>query len=576
MKIGEIQYEKLRGELLSQLKADERFKDFNFEASGISTLLNILAYNTHYLGQYMFAVNNESSIDTAQTRQSVYSKARGLGYTPKGMKSSIVEVVFKTVVDKFPYDGYVTLHAGKGIQGSSVRESKQRNFTNIDNIYLYDWKKLPNGKFEFHSKPTLIYEGEHRFWEFVVDTSVKYQSFVIKDPTIDIDTLRVFVKDSDKDDGKQFYFNYSMFDIDHKSNCFYTSVTHDGFVEVHFGANVFGKQPTDGQIIHCQYMSTSGEMGNGCTTFILPGYTIETNEVSNSGSDGESIETTRFNAINHFKAQNRLITPDDYRSVILQHFRNIQAINVWRGEDNYIKQYGKIFVSVKPYYTDKLSDGAKRSIVAKLVDRTKQLGADPVFVDPNFIECDIEVFIATNMSHSSVSIEKVKDEALQAVNQYDTEQLNVFGNSLSDVELNDRIRKASVHIDSSYTRKKLRKRTTVDLHGIGTNTLFFGNTVVPGSVTASYTHNNYNVSITDEDGVLFALLQYTTAEGALVEKEVQIGTIDYKRGSLEFTHPLKQAGYTEVEFTITPSKPDIYSVFNNIVRIANVRIANEQ
>lgn len=575
MKIGEIEYNKVREQILAHLKSDERFKDFNFDGSGISTIINILAYQAHYLGQYMYAVNNESSIDSARTMQSVYSKARGLGYTPKGKKSAIVEVIFKTVVDKFPYDGFIILHSGKKISGTSSRESKHRNFTNVDNVYLYDWVERDDGKFEFSSKPTIIYEGDNAVWEFEVDSSIKYQNFIIKDELIDIDTLRIFIKDSDDDEGVQYYHNTSMFDIDHKTNCFYTSVTHDGFVEVFFGNNVFGKQPTDGQIIHCTYMRTSGEMGNGCTEFTLAGYTIETNEISNSGSEGESLETTKFNAMNHFKAQNRLITTDDYRSIIMQHFRNIQAINVWRGEDNYIKQYGKIFISVKPYHVDKLSDGAKREIIKKIIDKTKQLGANPVFVDADFIECDIEVFLTTPLSNNSVSIEKINDIALKAVQQYDDEQLNVFSNSLSDVELNDRVRKSSSYISSSYTRKKLRKSSLIDLNGIGTNILFFGNTLLPNSVSASYTDNAYSIKLHDNNGLMYATISTVSNEGIEVNKIVEVGKVDYKTGTIEFTHPVKGKGAKRVEFTVTPSKPDIYSLFNNIVRISKVRIANE-
>lgn len=573
MNINEIDYEHVKAQLKSFLKNHEKFKDFNFEASGISTLINLLAYNTHYLGAYMFAVNNESSIDSAQSRQSIYSKSRGLGYTPKGMKSSIVEVVFKTEVEQFPREGFVILHAGKGIIATSNRESKQRTFTNVDNVYLYDWVKLPNGNFEFRSKPTIIYEGSFVEWEFVVDRSIKYQHFIIKDDTIDIDTLRVFVKTSDSDEGEQFHHAHSMFDINHSSKCFYTSITQDGFVEIFFGNDVFGEQPADGRIITCKYMSTIGELGNGCTHFKLPGFIVEAAEVSNSGSDGETLETTRFNAINHFKAQNRLITPDDYRSLIMQHFRNIQAINVWRGEDNYIKQYGKIFVSVKPHYTDKLSDSAKRHITQKLVDKTKQLGADPVFVDADFIECDIDIILTTALNNSSVSVELVNDKAIKAAQQYNDNQLNVFNNSLSDVELNDRIRRSSSYIQSSFTRKKLRKICEVDLSGISSNRIYFGNSIVAGSVNAKYQHNGYTFTLSDVDGVINCNVAYTRSDGVEISKYMNCGTVDYKEGLIEFTHQSEQQGFANVEFTVTPKNPDINSTFNNIVRISNLRIA---
>ena len=359
MKIAEIDYANYRERLKSQLKADERFKDINFEASGVSTILNLLAYNSHYLGSYMFMLNNESSIDTAQTIQSVYSKARGLGYTPKLMKSATVECIVKCEVDKFPSNGYITLHKGKSITGIADRSAETRTFVNVDDVFLYDYEK--NGdKWVFSSSLTTLTEGQNRSWEFIVDSSVKYQPFVIKDKTIDVDSLRVYVKSSDDDDGTIYNKANNVFEVNTSSKVHYTSVTHDGYIEVFFGANVFGYQPDDGMIIRCEYVSSSGELGNGCQQFLFPGFTFHPTEQSNSGSNGENIESTRFNAITQYRAQNRLLTPDDYRSLVLSYFRNLQAINVWRGEDNFKKQYGKVFISVKPYYADKLSTSAKK------------------------------------------------------------------------------------------------------------------------------------------------------------------------------------------------------------------------
>lgn len=573
MKIDKIDYESVRSQLKARLKADPRFQDFDFEASGIATIINLLAYNTHYLGQYMYAVNNESCIATANTRQAVYSKARGLGYTPKGKKSALAEVVIKQDLDVFPAAGFVTLHAGKTINGTSSRSSVTRTFTNVDNVYLYNWERTANGKYRFTSAPVIIYEGQWATWEFVADASVVYPQFVIRDPSIDIDTLRIFVRNSDTDDGQEYYHAHSSMDIDAHTRAFYTTLTHDGYVEVFFGADVFGRQPSDGQIITCRYMSTTGEDGNGCDTFTLPGFIVEAKETSNSGSNGENLESTRFNAINHFRSQNRLITPDDYRSMILRYFRNIQAVNVWRGEDNYRKQYGKIFISIKPHYADKLSWSAKKEINRKLLTHTKRLGADPVFVDPEFIDCHVELVLQTIENKASISVESVHDKAIAAVVKYDEEFLNVFGNTLSDVEMNDRVRKSSSHILSSFARKTLHKKQQIDITGIASNTVFFGNKLVPGTISSNISTDYINYSVFDKDGVLYA----TSLN--LKDNVTKIaGSVDYATGTIEYTHPDKlnrNDRYKEIAFSAVPKNADILSTFNNIVRITNVRIADE-
>lgn len=567
MRISEIDYNNYRERLKSFLAKDERFKDINFEASGVSTILNLLAYNTHYLGSYMFMLNNESSIDTAQTIQSVYSKARSLGYTPRLMKSATVECVIKCEVDKFPTSGYITLHKGKSITGIVSRSSETRTFVNVDDVFLYDYEKVGD-KWLFCSKPTTLTEGENRTWEFVVDSSVMYQPFIIKDKTIDIDSLRVYVKSSDSDSGILYNRAKNVFEVTTHSKVHYTSVTHDGYVEVFFGADVFGKQPEDGMIVHCDYVSSTGELGNGCQQFLLPGFTIHATEQSNSGSNGESIDSTRFNAVTQYRSQNRLLTPDDYRSLVLSYFRNIQAINVWRGEDNYRKQYGKVFISVKPYYADKLSNSAKKEIERKLLEDSKRLGAEPVFIDPEFIECDVEIVLSTNVADYSVGVSEMQESAIKAATKFSNDSLNIFGNTLSDVELNDRIRKSHEGILSSYTRKTFRKTIEVSLASSTINHVFFGNAIVEGSVEFQYSDNHYNWECHDEQGKIFA--KTTNVSKQIVK---QIGSVDYVTGDVSFTIPYNTNARQSIQIKCTPQNPDVVSSFNNIVRLATIRIA---
>lgn len=571
MNIERIDYNRLRDKLKSFLKSDPKFKDFNFEASGLSTLINMLAYNGHYMGAYAFMLQNESSIDSAQTQQSIYSKSRGLGYTPRRMKSATAEVVITQEVSTFPSNGYIIFHKGKNIAGVSSRTANNRYFSTMDDVYLYDYKKTAVG-WLFSSAPTVITEGTLQNWDFMVDSSIMYQSFIIKDETIDIDSLRVYIKNSESDDGVQYFNSASIFEVDKNSNVFYSTITHDGFVEIYFGGDIFGKQPSDGQIIHAEYISASGEDGNGCTTFTFPGFEILPNEVSNSGSNGESLETTRFCAINNFKAQNRLFLPDDYRSIILSHFRNLQAINVWRGEDHYQKQYGKVMISIKPHFADRLSNSAKSEIETRLLDSSKKLGAEPMFIDPDFIECYVDLVLTTDINKTSTSIISVQNKAIDAVKAYDNNALNVFDNTLSDVELNDQVRKSSTYIKSSYTRKTLKKKQTINRGSNGVNTVFFGNALEPKSISSSLSVGIYNFKLYDDgSGNIWA-------DDLTVKNPIHklIGKVNYDNGNIQYQYPVANyKGSEDAEWTVTPSNADIRSTFNNIIRIARVRIVDE-
>ena len=63
-------------------------QDYDFEASGLSNILDVLAYNTHVNGLTTNFALNESFLGTAQLRSSVVSLATGIGYVPDTMTSA--------------------------------------------------------------------------------------------------------------------------------------------------------------------------------------------------------------------------------------------------------------------------------------------------------------------------------------------------------------------------------------------------------------------------------------------------------------------------------------------------------
>nr|DAM80105.1 MAG TPA: Baseplate wedge protein [Caudoviricetes sp.] len=566
-----IDYKGYRQGLKDFLKADPKYADYDFEAGGIATLLNILAYNAHNFGVYAYMLNNESSIDSAQLQQSVFSKARGLGYLPKGIRASRVEAVVKQTVDTFPTNGFLVMHKWKTITGKSQRTSETRRFSNPDDVYLYDYTRNPNGSYTFHSKPAILQEGVKREWKFKLNESVQYQRFVIKDKTMDIDSLRVYIRKSEDDDGEQYCLADSVFNTTSQSRVFYITTTADGYYEIYFGNNVFGKKPAHDDLIVAEYLSTTGEQGNGCNEFTLSGFTLETTETSSGGSDGESLETVRFNALNHFRRQNRLFHEEDYKSAILSRFRNVQAVNVWGGEEHWQKTYNRVFLSIKPYYADKLSSSAKDDIRNSVLESAKRLGAHPVFVDPEFIECEIDVVLIVDMDKTSSSYGEVSNAAIDAVRQYNDRHLNVFDTYLSDVALNQAIVNAHQGIKSSYTRKRLKKAVTIARNNTGKTAVYFGNAIQPKSLAATAQYGIYEFNIYDDgNGTIYA---DADAEHPIHEA---IGTIDYATGLIYLRYPTTAyTGNETIQLTVTPKHPDVASALNNIVRITKTRVIDE-
>ena len=80
LRVTELDFDNIKDNLKTFLKAQTEFKDYDFEGSGMSVLLDTLAYNTHYLGFNANMLANEMFLDSASIRSSVVSHAKTLGY----------------------------------------------------------------------------------------------------------------------------------------------------------------------------------------------------------------------------------------------------------------------------------------------------------------------------------------------------------------------------------------------------------------------------------------------------------------------------------------------------------------
>ena len=83
LRVTELDFDTIKTNLKAFLKQQNEFTDYDFEASGLNVLLDILAYNTHYNAYYLNMVANEAFMDTAVLRSSVVSHAKNLGYVPQ-------------------------------------------------------------------------------------------------------------------------------------------------------------------------------------------------------------------------------------------------------------------------------------------------------------------------------------------------------------------------------------------------------------------------------------------------------------------------------------------------------------
>lgn len=581
--VQSLNFDDIKKNLKEFLKGNPRYKDFNFEASGINVLLNTLAYQTHYIGYFVKMLLDEAFVDSAHSRQALLSHAKRTGYIPKNRKAASAEVVLtvNTTLAQEPASRSISLDRGETFR-SANSQADARVFSVLDGTSITS--RIVNGSdVQYISEPLTIYEGILKTWNFLADGDVVNQRFIIRDPNVDIDTIRVRVRENAlATNSVEFKRADDIADLDPTSNVFFVSTDENGFYQIFFGNDVFGVQPSNGNAIEVTYISTNGESGNGARTFTFnqPGgwpwsnFSVQTNSPSDGGREPETVEELRFAIPNHYRRQGRLVTEPDFRSVLLEEFRNIDSINVWGGEKHHIRDYGKIYVSIKPKNTDRLTPLAREQI-RSLITKKGLVGIDVVFVDPEFIDVILTVNAKLDLRKTNRSQPEMINLIRDRVAAYNSETLSKFDSNLSDVNLLSSIKEGEPAFTTLYSRKELSK-LQLHIHGSSASHIVnFGNALVPGSIKSSDIIYGPSTTIIQDDGKGNLNLINKVTKNVIIGA----GTVDYNTGQITYSLPtyaraigfdLSAAG--EIRFNAVPVYPDVNTYLNNIVRITETKI----
>lgn len=606
--VNSLDYDDIRENLVSFLQSQTNpdgspvYQDFNFQGSGISTLINLLSYNTHYIGYYVKMMLNESFIDSAVKMESLYSKAKLTGYVPRSRTSARATLSLSIDIDltnpahREPSSRSILVPRGTNFSAANSN-ADQRIFYIVDDVFVKNVDYSVPNMVTYTSDGFTVYEGKLQEWKFRTDYTLLNQRYVIQDRTVDIDTIRVFVVPdggSDTTNGEEYRLASSVFDIDGESLVYYISTQEEGYFEIIFGNNVFGKKPSNKSIVFVYGISSNGEAGNGCKVFRFhaPSQGIPTEHnignwedfvvvtepgtISSGGVEAEDVESMRFTIPHHYRRQNRLVTDGDYRSIILSEFRNIDSINVWGGEKNYYKDYGKIYISVKPKYADKLTLTAKNDITDRLITRYSVVGMEPVFVDPEFVNVELSVYAKIDTKKTNKSLGQFERDINAVITEYNATTLNVFDNFLSDVTMLDLVMESDPAIKSCYSKKVLNKDQSIIYASMIENVMQFSNPLLPGVKSSDFIYGQTTCYFKDDlDGKIYT---YNKATGAKFIPAIS-GFVDYERGAIHYTLPafakMAENDYGSsgtINFTAVPVNPDIETFLQNIIRITKIRV----
>lgn len=570
--VAELDFDAIKTNLKTFLKGQTQFQDYDFEGSGMSILMDVLAYNTHYNALYNNMTINEMFLDSASKRNSVVSLAKMLGYVPRSCVCAKAKI---------------SLIVNNGQLGpSSLTLPAYSTFTTTVNGVTYNFYNTSSytitGSGTSYTFPQIeIIEGTPLTFNWEVSDGAVY---VIPNSNIDLTTLKVKVQQSATTDIFEAYTNASsLTEATFDTKVYFIKEIDDGLYQLTFGDGIIGKKLDNGNIVHVEYMASSLSAPNGARLFKYNGPTLITNSTTNisvsqiatGGAAAEDIESIRFNAPRTYAAQNRAVTPDDYKSVIYSAIPNAKSVSVWGGEDNNPPVFGKIFVCVKPTDSTKLTTAEKSNLISTILNSKNVVSVIPEIVDPEYINIALTVNAYYNDRETTKSADELKTIITNTIFDYDTTELEKFDGVFKYSKLSRLIDTCDSSIVSNITtvalRRKMIPRYNVSAQYLINliNPIFYSDT--PGgsvSTTGFYIYGSDELHYLDDDGKNLRLFRYGDAANKIIVNP-QIGFIDHQGGILDIRN-LHVTALADIDFEISikPASNDVVSALTQIAQIA--------
>ncbi len=470
LRVTELDFNSIKNNLKTFLRNQTEFQDYDFEGSGMSVLLDVLAYNTHYMGYYLNVAANEMFLDTAQIRQSVVSHAKLIGYVPASKKSARanVSIVVTPSTVEDPNLNLLTL----GKYTKFIGEPLDGESYTFVTLYANTASKS-NGTFTFNN--INLVQGDTVTLQYLVDnTSNPKRRYTIPSSNVDTTSISVSVQESSSNTFTNAYtLATDITELTSNSAVYFIEENEQSNYTIYFGDGVIGKKPKDGNIVICTYLDTLGEQANKVNNFTviesggIGGYykdnvSIRSAGPSSLGSDKETIEEARFRAPFYYTTQNRAVTTDDYATLITKDFPNVESVSVWGGQDNDPPIYGKVFISLKTKNNYALSNLDKQIIKEELIESRNVLTVTPELVDPDFTYVIIRGQITYNPNITTKSPSEIENIVKAAIEDYETFELNRFNSTFRKSKLQNRIEVSEQSITGSDVRVFLQKRILLD------------------------------------------------------------------------------------------------------------------
>ena len=577
LQVTELDFDLIKDNLKTYMKNQTEFSDYNFEGSGMSQIIDLLAYNTHYLAMNANFAMNEAFLDSATLRSSVVSHAKGLGYTPRSARAPVA---------------YVDVTLNSSTANSATLAKGTRFTTKIDGstfgfVVNEDITTTPtNGVMRFINVP--IYEGTLITSRYTVDLNNIEQKFLISDDRGDTTTLKVSVQTSGSDVSTTTYtLATDITQVTSGAKVYFLQESTDGKFEVYFGDGVVGSSISNGNIVQLQYVVTNKNKANGAKSFSTTSVSGETDVTvallvaALGGAEPESISSIKFNAPLDYSSQGRAVTTQDYKTILPTVYAGTQAVQVWGGEDNDPPIYGQVFLSVRTKSGTNLTQAQKNSIAVDL-KKYNIASIRPTFVNPLITKIKLKVDFKFDSKTTTKTVGDLETLIRSTLATYNSGDLLNFDVVFRHSKISGLIDATDTSILSNTTRLTLNQIITPTLNASTQYVIDFNNALYNphsghnatlGGITSSTGFTiagNTNTLYIDDDGNGIIRTYYLVGGQTRTYVDASAGTINYSSGKIVLTDlNITSASNTDgtISVDILPASNDVVSVRNQLLEI---------
>ncbi len=583
--VTDLDFDTIKENLKDFLRSQDQFKDFDFEGSGMSILLDVLAYNTHYQSFYINMVANEMFLDSAVTRDAIVSLAKQIGYTPRSKSTATAVVNVTSAVDPNPGNPDKFLPPDTIFQ--TTVDSVTFNFLTLEQAEF-----IENNAGEFVVSDLVIREGTHRDFAFIADSLNPDEKFIIPDADIDTTTLTVRVQVSLQDTSgfdEPWLLFKNLVVVGPDEPAYQLQEVEGGFFELTFGDGIVGRALEDGNVIVIDWLSTNAAAANGAgindepaqRAFTVTGnFDVAVVDAAAGGSAREDLQSIKFLAPLNFQAQERAVTADDYAAIVAREFPDIESIFVFGGEDIDPPQFGKVFVSLKPQTGITISDSEKLTIANTILKRRNVVSITPIVIDPDFTFLLVATEVRYNPRATVLPVSGIQQLVEQIIRDFSDIELEKFQKDFRYSNLVCAIDDGEPSILNNSTKIIMQKRFEPALGRAVTYILEYANPIfhpedgfkpILSSTSFGFfdseTEEVVEAFLDDNGNGVIRVFRLVDLERRTLN-ECQ-GTINYETGKVELVNfkPLTLPGTITISVNVEPALLDINTKFNQILII---------